>query len=136
VSAVYDFDYLSLQARVRDLCDALMFFTATRDRPLDPNDIYSLTAPYLLDPDRAVVLLESYCKTNRLVECEWEAIPWILRSLWCQNRLRGSRKVKESQKLAFVLDRFFEQTDWLDQSSTELLAAVQRQVEKARPRKP
>jgi Ser/Thr protein kinase RdoA (MazF antagonist) len=128
VSALYDFDYLSTQARVRDLCDALMFFAATRDQPLDPDDIYSLTAPYRLDADGAVVLLEGYSSTSPLVECEWEAIPWILRSLWCQNRLRGSRKVEDGEKLAFVLDGFFDQIGWLDRSATGFIAMLRKRL--------
>ena len=105
VAAVYDFDYLSLQARLRDVCDALMFFASLRHRPVEPDDIYSLTAPYRLDLQRATILLEGYQNTTRLTECEWDAIPWILRSQWCQIRLRGSRKVPVQQKLAFVLDQ-------------------------------
>ena len=136
VSAVYDFDYLSTQARVRDLCDALMFFAATRDQHLDPDDIYSLTAPYRVNADWAAILLEGYSNTSPLVDCEWEAIPWILRSLWCQNRLRGSRKVEEREKLAFVLDGFFEQIDWLDRSATEFVAILRTRVKDARPLEP
>ncbi len=48
VAAVYDFDYLSQQARCRDLVDALMFFAAGRRRRLDPDDIRSLTQPFVL----------------------------------------------------------------------------------------
>ena len=90
-------------ARVRDVCDALMFFAADRPQPVDPGDIRSLTAPYRLDADQAAVLLEGYATHSPLVECEWEAIPWVLRSQWCQIRLRGGRKVPEQDRLAFVL---------------------------------
>jgi Ser/Thr protein kinase RdoA (MazF antagonist) len=128
VSAVYDFDYLSLQARVRDVCDALMFFAAGRDQPVDPDDIITLTAPYCLDVDRAVVLLEGYQQTISLTAAEWEAIPWILRSQWCQMRLRGSRKVPENDKVSYVLDRFFEQIDWLENSAPTLVSAVQTKL--------
>jgi Ser/Thr protein kinase RdoA (MazF antagonist) len=130
VSAVYDFDYLSLQARVRDLCDAIMFFAADRPRPVDPGDIYSLTAPYRLDADQAAVLLGGYADFSPLVECEWEAIPWVLRSQWCQIRLRGGRKVREEDRLDFVLHRFFEQIDWLNDSAPQLIATARERAQK------
>jgi Ser/Thr protein kinase RdoA (MazF antagonist) len=114
VSAVYDFDYLSVQALVRDVSDALMFFAARRDSPLDPNDIRSLTQPFTLDLDRCEQLLRSYISRRPLADCEWQALPWLIRSRWLQIRLRGSRKVPPEQKVPFVLHRLFEVIDWLD----------------------
>jgi len=124
VSALYDFDYLSPQARVRDLCDALMFFTGIRDHPVDPDNIRSLTAPYRLDQRRARILLAGYQQILPLTAQEWEAIPWILRSQWCQMRLRGSRKVPDDQKIAYVLDQFIEQLDWLEHAAPAWVTAV------------
>jgi len=119
VSAVYDFDYLSLQARCRDVVDALIFFAAHRDQPLDPDNIYLLTQPFALDFERSSVLLGGYQRVSRLLNVEWQALPWIIRSQWLQIRLRGSRKVTKEKKLPFVLDRFFEMVDWLDEESEE-----------------
>ena len=51
-------------------------------------------------------------------------IPWILRSQWCQMRLRGSRKVPQDKKVSYVLDRFFEQIDWLDKQAPAFMADV------------
>ena len=119
VAAVYDFDYLSVEARLRDLCDALMFFAGIRDQPADPDDIASLVQPYRLDPERPRILLGGYRDVSPLVPEEWEAAPWILRSQWCQIRLRGSRKAPEDRKVRFVLDRFFEVIDWLDHEAGE-----------------
>ncbi len=60
VSAVYDFDYMSVQARARDLCDALMFFAGDRQNVLDVDDIRSLVQPFKLNIRRAAVLLSGY----------------------------------------------------------------------------
>jgi Ser/Thr protein kinase RdoA (MazF antagonist) len=71
VSAVYDFDYLGVQALVRDVSDALMFFAARRDAPLEPNRIQSLTQPFVLDLERCCRLLRSYASRRPLAD--WSA---------------------------------------------------------------
>ena len=119
VAAVFDFDYLSLQARARDLGDALMFFAARHDPPLDPDDIYSLTGPFEFDLRRSAILMEGYQQVSPLTDVEWEALPLLIRSLWVQNRLRGSRKVPRGDKLHFVLHRFFEIIRWLDEDAPD-----------------
>ena len=58
---------------------------------------------------------------------EWEAAPRILRSQWCQIRLRGSRKVPDDRKLRLVLDRFFEVIDWLDDEAGEFFQRLSHQ---------
>jgi Ser/Thr protein kinase RdoA (MazF antagonist) len=114
VAAVYDFDYLSVQARMRDVVDGLMFFAGRRDSLLDPDDIYSLAQPFVLEPDRSRLLLASYRQISTLTEPEWEAMPWLIRSQWCNVRLRGSRKVPPTAKPSFAVNRFFEVIEWLD----------------------
>lgn len=128
VSAVYDFDYLSLQARVRDVVDALMFFAAHRDKLMNPDDIYSLTQPFAFDFERAKVLLSSYQRLGKVVDVEWEAMPWLVRSQWIQIRLRGSRKVPQADKVSFVLDRFFEMIEWLDQEADDFFGRLQARL--------
>ena len=129
VAAVYDFDYLSVEARVRDLCDALMFFASRHDAPLDPDDIHSLTQPFRFDLRRWTVLIGGYQDVNRLEDREWQAIPLIVRSLWIQNRLRGSRKVPQEERLPFVLHRCFDVIQWLDQDATGYLERLRKRLE-------
>jgi len=117
VAAVYDFDYLSAQARVRDLVDGLMSFASRRDRPLDCDDIRSLTQPVRPELDRCRALLAGYQSLTAIEPGEWEAMPLVIRSRWIQERLRGARKVPPREKIGFVLDRFFEVLDWLDRRS-------------------
>lgn len=113
VAALYDFDYLSVQARARDLVDALMFFTSDRDSPFETDDIHSLTQSFTPNFIATQALLEGYQSINPLTDREWQAIPLLIRSRWVQMRLRGSRKVPESEQLDFVLTGFFMMTDWL-----------------------
>ncbi len=125
VAAVYDFDYLNPQARCRDVVDALMFFAASRVKPLNPDDIRSLTQPFALNREWASWMLGGYQQISRLTELEWSALPWLVRSQWLQIRLRGSRKVSAENKLAFVLDDFFDVIEWLDHKATAFFRDLQ-----------
>ena len=118
VAAVYDFDYLNVQARARDVIDGLMFFASTRRTLLDPDDIRSLTQPFVPQMDRCRLFLRGYQGEIRLTDAEWQALPLLMRSRWLQMRLRGCRKVAKSEKVTFVLDRFLEVIDWLDDHAT------------------
>jgi len=124
VAAVYDFDYLGIQARVHDICHALIFFASRRDAPVNPNDIRSLTQPFTLDAELCRVLLGGYQEVSPLVETEWWAMIPVIRSQWLQFRLRGGRKVPTEEKVAYVLDRFFEVLDWLDYSASDLFKGL------------
>jgi Ser/Thr protein kinase RdoA (MazF antagonist) len=124
VAAVYDFDYLSPQARCRDLVDALMFFAAQRRHGLNPDDIRSLTQPFALSLQWASWLLGGYQQVSRLTDLEWAALPWLMRSQWLQIRLRGSRKVPRQEKLAFVTESFFESIAWLDHEAEDFFGAL------------
>ena len=108
VSAIYDFDYMSRQARARDLVDALMFFGASRQRPLDTDDIWSLTQPYELLPGPSAILIDAYHEISPITDLDRLGMYWLLKSQWCQIRLRGSRKVLQKDKLRFVLSNFEE----------------------------
>jgi homoserine kinase type II len=128
VAAVYDFDYLSVQARVRDVADGLIFFAARRRTVLDPCSIRSLTQPFVLAAERCRVLLGAYQRANRLTEQEWLALPLLIRSRWIQMRLRGLRKLDPRDGLEFVLDGFFEVIDWLDAESPAFFERLQRET--------
>lgn len=129
VSAVYDFDYLGVQAQVRDVSDALMFFASRRDSPLEPNRIQSLTQTFVPDLEQSRLLLERYMRRRPLAESEWQALPWLVRSRWLQMRLRGCRKVPAEEKVAFVLHRFFEVVDWLDREAEPFFRRLRAAVE-------
>ena len=124
VSAVYDFDYLSIQARVRDLSDAIIFFAANRESAIVADDIYSLTAPFKLDLERSLILLRGYHQINPLEAAEIQVLPEFMKSRWCQIRLRGSRKIEESKKVAFVLNDFFELIAHVDSVGTEFTKSI------------
>jgi Ser/Thr protein kinase RdoA (MazF antagonist) len=126
VAALYDFDYLAVQARLRDLSDALIGFAACRKSPLDPDDIRSLTQPLVPDAARGLRLVAAYHALDPLSDEEWQAFPWLLRSRWIQMRVRGSRKVPPGEKVPFVVAGFFEVIDWLDRHGPPFFAELRR----------
>jgi len=128
VSAVYDFDYLSVQAQVRDVCDAIMFFASRREEPLEPDRIRSLAQPFVPDLEWSGRLLRSYGSRRPLAEGEWQALPWLMRSRWLQMRLRGSRKVPADEKAPFVLHRVFEVIVWLDREAEAFFRRLEASV--------
>jgi Ser/Thr protein kinase RdoA (MazF antagonist) len=128
VSAVYDFDYLSSQARIRDVCDALVFFASDRNDILNVDDIYSLTQPFRINCDLATVLLKAYNKITKIEKVEFQALPLILHSQWIQIRLRGSRKVPDYEKIPFVLQDFFSMLDWIESATPGLFEKLEAQL--------
>lgn len=75
------------------------------------------------------VLIRGYQEITKLEAPEWEAIPLVLRSLWMQNRLRGSRKVPRDEKLAFALTRCFDVIDWLDHDAAGCMNRLRQRLE-------
>lgn len=73
VAAMYDFDYLDVQARARDLSDALISFASRRGEPFDPDVIHSLVQPFVPDGPRCQLLLRGYQSVAPLTDREWQA---------------------------------------------------------------
>jgi Ser/Thr protein kinase RdoA (MazF antagonist) len=128
VAAIYDFDYLNVQARARDLSDGLISFASRRGEPFDPDVIHSLVQPFVPDGPRCQLLLRGYQSVAPLTEREWQALPWLIRSRWIQMRLRGARKLAEDQRIPFVLHRFFEVIDWLDREAAGFFLALKQDL--------
>jgi Ser/Thr protein kinase RdoA (MazF antagonist) len=129
VAALYDFDYLGVQARARDLSDALISFTSRRGDVFDPNVMHSLVQPFVPDWSLCRLLLSGYQDESPLTETEWRALPLLVRSRWIQMRLRGARKVPEDQRIRFVLQRFFEVIDWLDREGNAFFDALKQNLQ-------
>ena len=124
VAALYDFDYLAVQARVRDVVDALMFFASVRTSSFEPDSIRSLTQPFVPDAALARPLLAGYQTVLPLTADEWQAMPLLLRSRWIQMRLRGSRKVPPEQQLDFALDGFGPVIEWLEKDGPDFFSRL------------
>ena len=128
VSAFYDLDYLSFQARSRDLIDGICFFCGDRVEPFRTDDIRLLTQPFTVRHDRVAVFLSAYQMLSPIAELEWDTFPLLILSRWIQIRLRGARKVPQADRIDFVLDRFFEPVEWALRRGRQFFSGVQRQL--------
>lgn len=128
VVAIYDFDYAAVQARARDVCDALVSFASRRaEKRVNPDDVRSLTQPFELQRKPAVALLTAYHEAHPLIGREWEAMAWLIRSRWIQMRLRGSRKLPAAQRVDYVLDRFFDVIEGLEHSGSRFFSLLREE---------
>lgn len=126
VAALYDFDYLAVQARARDVIDALMFFASNRAAPFVPDDIHSLTQTFVPDFSASRAVLDGYRSISPLTDDEWRALPLLMRSRWVQMRLRGSRKVPPSEQTDFVLRNFSTVPDWIQDSGPAFFSRLRK----------
>jgi Ser/Thr protein kinase RdoA (MazF antagonist) len=113
VSAVYDFDYVSVQARLRDISDAVILFASQRAAALDPDSVFSLAAAFRPSAQPVQSLFEGYYSVQPLEEREWSALPLVMRSRWIQIRLRNGRKVPAADRIGFVTGEFSATRNWL-----------------------
>lgn len=107
ITAVLDFDYAGRGALLRDIGDGIIFLTGRRPAPPDPNDIRLLTQSWRFDAKRTTAFLSGYAAIRPL-PVRQDAIATLMLSRWIQCRLRGSRKVPDADKLAFVFEGFWE----------------------------
>ena len=91
------------------------FFGSVRKAAFATDCIDSLTQVFLPKLTLCHQIIRGYQTVFLLTDKEWNAFPLLMLSRWLQIRLRGSRKVQDSNKLSFVLNQFFEIPLWLEQ---------------------
>jgi len=124
VVGLFDWDWTSRQARVRDLCDGLLFFAAAREQRIEPSDIRSLTQSWRLEPSRAAGVAAGYSTFHQLCDAERDACFWLLCSRWLQSRIRGARKVKVGERVHFVIRGLFEPVEHLRREWPQIAGAL------------
>jgi homoserine kinase type II len=104
VAAFVDIDWCAWQARVYDLCFAVLTCCAAHATPFDGGDIVSVTqTPYLDDVEVVRRFLQAYeSHTEPLTPAERQSLRPLLRLCWCHIRLDGSRKVPQDDYPAFL----------------------------------
>ncbi len=124
VAGVFDYDWAWRDTRVRDVGEALFFFGAQRERPLDGGDIWSLTAcPRLaLEPMRE--FLVAYQAALPLSPAELQAVPLAMLGRWVACRTEGVMKVPTERRVEFLLAEFERPFEWVAQHAERLLADV------------
>lgn len=103
VVGLFDWDWASRQPRMVDVADGLLFFCGVRDEPLRPGDIWSLTAAFRLDAERAQVFAGAYAAKLKPTAEELAALADLMRCRWLYCRVDAARrKVEPERRVEFV----------------------------------
>ncbi len=113
IVGLFDWDWASRQARLKDVADGIIFFACPRERPL-AGDVVSLTQPPLYDAARLRVFLEAYQAHLPLTAEERACLPDLLRERWLYIRLDAMhRKVEREEKLRYLLEGVEGPLEWM-----------------------
>ncbi len=128
ISGVFDFDWASLQPRLRDVVDGIAYFAARRKHLFDGGDIFSLTQSCRMDMKRSLKFIKAYQTTNPapLNEKEIRTIPYLIASRLITSRVLALRKIPEERKLAMLTNGIEKQIRWLEDNREEFISAVKK----------
>jgi len=124
VGGVFDFDWVSRQARVLDIGEAAQFFACKRSAPLDPSDIWSLVAAWQPDTAALRAFLQAYQTVWPLSRAEAEALPLFMAETWLGVRVRAMRKVPPEQRLRILTEGALPPLLWLKENAEWLAHAA------------
>ncbi len=103
LSAFVDLDWCAWQARLYDLCFAILLCCANHETPFDGSDIWSLSQNPKLSAAAVKRFLNSYESDGAsLTEREKQALQPQLILTWCHVRLGGALKVPASERAKFL----------------------------------
>lgn len=114
IAGIWDMDWCTVQPRIRDVADGLIFFGGVRDGDVDSADITKLTRTWLPDTDRFAAFLGAYIRENPLTDEELRLLPIFMRARWLHCRVIGRSKVPESERLSFFVRGLIEPLQALD----------------------
>lgn len=103
VVGLFDWDWASRQPRMVDVADGLLFFCGMRDEPVRAGDIWSLTAAFRLDAERARIFAAAYAGERAPTPAERSALADLMRCRWLYCRVDAAqRKVEPERRVEFV----------------------------------
>jgi homoserine kinase type II len=114
VAGIFDLDWATVQPRLVDIADGVIFFAGERDSDIDSADIVSLTQTWRPSPERTRVFLDAYQQTLTILPEEWAALDGAVRARWLYCRVIGRSKVPADRPLDFFLNELLEPLRALD----------------------
>jgi Ser/Thr protein kinase RdoA (MazF antagonist) len=114
VAGIWDMDWCTVQPRIRDVADGLIFFGGVRDGDVDSSDIRKLTRTWLPDAKRFAAFLTAYTARRSLTDEELSLLPVFMRARWLHCRVIGRSKVPEDARTAYFVDGLLEPLRALD----------------------
>ncbi len=101
VCGIFDLDWASLQPRIRDIVDDVLYFAADRKSDIHGGNIYSLTQPCRISVEKSRIFVTAYCEEGELLQDEIRYIPWFIRMRWIYSKYSGTKKVPYEQLVLF-----------------------------------
>jgi len=93
---------LGIQPAIYDLAFALITFCGRREKPVDGSDIWSLTASFEFDENKARKFLKAYMRAaGGLDRIMRSALMEQIRLVWAHARIDGALKVPPSDRPRF-----------------------------------
>jgi len=118
VCGLFDFDWISLQPRMSDVVDGLIYFASKRDKALDGADIFSLVEDYELDRERSEIFLDTYSEDiySILSEDEAASAPLFMKARLINNRVDALRKIPFDKALDMLTSGIMDKLRWVDKN--------------------
>jgi Ser/Thr protein kinase RdoA (MazF antagonist) len=123
ICGIFDFDWISVQPRMRDIADGIAYFAATRETMIDSSDIFSLTQTCSFDPDRIRLFMKGYRETcgRPLDGKEIAAIPLLIQARLMHSRVEALAKIPATRTVEMLTKGIEAPLTWLDEHGDELI---------------
>jgi Ser/Thr protein kinase RdoA (MazF antagonist) len=118
ISGLFDFDWASLQPRVRDIADGVLFFACDRDKPIDSTDIYSLNQSCRFNQGKFEAFMDEYLAASGdcgITAAEAGLLPEFMKTRLLNCRVQGAPKVPDSAKPFILTNGILESLNWIDE---------------------
>lgn len=126
ICALFDFDWISLQPRMKDVVDGLIYFSGIRPALIDGGSIYSLTQGCTFDVDKSLSFIQAYQQNHGLPLQPEEvvALPFMIRARLIHSRMQALPKIPADQHIMMLTREMEIPLNWLDQYEDQLLQAI------------
>ncbi|MFC5647702.1 phosphotransferase enzyme family protein, partial [Paenibacillus solisilvae] len=128
VCGLFDFDWISIQPRIRDVVDGIIYFSAIRSEGIDGSDIFSLTQPCSFDNDRSKLFVDAYqSNCHRPLDTDEIAIiPYLMKARLVHSRVEALTKIPVSRRVEMLTKGISEPLLWLDNHYDEFVKRLQQ----------
>ncbi|GAA3406911.1 phosphotransferase enzyme family protein [Paenibacillus hodogayensis] len=124
VCALFDFDWISLQPRVRDVADGIIYFSGVRPGGIDGTDIFSLTQSCSFEWGRIDDFLTAYNSNaaQPLQREEASAIPYLISARLINSRVQALTKIPANRHLEMLTAGMDNPLAWIEANRAQLTA--------------
>ncbi|HOJ10784.1 MAG TPA: phosphotransferase [Clostridiales bacterium] len=123
ISGLFDFDWVSLQPRIRDITDGIIYFSSKRNENLTGNNIFSLATGYIFDLEGMRLFIKGYSQNVSLpvLEEEIKNIPYFIRARLMHSRVQALKKIPEALSIKMLTEGMKHLLSWIDENQNRLI---------------